>query len=129
MPLRWRNALSRLIAEESVQHLDDLVFRRTTLWEDPAGTAAAAGELALLFGWGPSRAAEERSRLSLRLATMSMGAGAHIGRRPGLAEVADPAIVLEKKKHEPCSHRHARRRAGLAGPGRHRIARGVRAVS
>jgi glycerol-3-phosphate dehydrogenase len=89
-----RNALSRLIAEESVQHLDDLVFRRTTLWEDPEGTASAAGELALLFGWGPSRAEQERSRLSLRLATMC----APVGRRPGFAEVADPAIVLEKKK-------------------------------
>ncbi|MGH8568745.1 MAG: FAD-dependent oxidoreductase, partial [Gammaproteobacteria bacterium] len=98
VPLRWRNALSRLIAEESVQHLDDLVFRRTTLWEDPAGTASAAGELALLFGWEPSRAQQERSRLSLRLATTSTGAGAHIGRQPGFAEVADPAIVLEKKK-------------------------------
>jgi glycerol-3-phosphate dehydrogenase len=59
-----RNALSRLIAEESVQHLDDLVFRRTTLWEDPEGTASAAGELALLFGWGPSHAEQERTRLS-----------------------------------------------------------------
>jgi glycerol-3-phosphate dehydrogenase len=93
-----RNALSRLIAEESVQHLDDLVFRRTTLWEDPEGTASAAGELALLFGWGPSRAEQERTRLSLRLATTSTGAGAHIGRQPGFAKVADPAIVLEKKK-------------------------------
>jgi hypothetical protein len=74
--------------------LDDLVFRRTTLWEDPEGTASAAGELALLFGWGPSRAEQERSRLSLRLATMC----APVGRRPGFAEVADPAIVLEKKK-------------------------------
>ncbi|MGH8576362.1 MAG: FAD-dependent oxidoreductase [Gammaproteobacteria bacterium] len=98
VPLRWRKALSRLIADESVQHLDDLVFRRTTLWEDPEGTASAAGELALLFGWGPSRAEEERSRLSLRLATTSTGAGAHIGRQPGFAEAADPAIVLEKKK-------------------------------
>jgi glycerol-3-phosphate dehydrogenase len=89
-----RNALSRLIAEESVQHLDDLVFRRTTLWEDPEGTASAAGELALLFGWGPSRAEQERSRLSLRLATMC----APVGRRPGFAEVADPAIVLREKK-------------------------------
>ncbi|MGH8478648.1 MAG: FAD-dependent oxidoreductase [Gammaproteobacteria bacterium] len=93
VPLRWRNALSRLIAEESVQHLDDLVFRRTTLWEDPEGTASAAGELALLFGWGPSRAEQERSRLSLRIASTSTGAGAHIARQPGLAEVAAPAII------------------------------------
>ncbi len=58
VPLRWRKALSRIIAEESVQHLDDLVFRRTTLWEDPEGTVSAAGELALLVRLGaePRRA-------------------------------------------------------------------------
>jgi glycerol-3-phosphate dehydrogenase len=88
VPLRWRNALSRLIAEESVQHLDDLVFRRTTLWEDPEGAASAAGELALLCGWAPSRAEEERSRLSLRLAMVC----SPIGHEPRFAEGV-PAIA------------------------------------
>jgi glycerol-3-phosphate dehydrogenase len=103
-PLRWRNALSRLIAEESVQHLDDLVFRRTTLWEDPEGAASAAGELALLCGWAPSRAEEELSRLSLRLATVC----APIGHEPGFAEGVDPAIA------PPCRPRQGR---GLARGG------------
>lgn len=31
----WKSALLSLAAEESVVHLDDLLFRRTTLWENP----------------------------------------------------------------------------------------------
>lgn len=41
--------MRRLIAEESVQHLDDLVFRRTVLWEDSKDTLHAAEELCALF--------------------------------------------------------------------------------
>jgi glycerol-3-phosphate dehydrogenase len=32
---QWEKYLGAIVATESVQHLDDLIFRRTNLWEDP----------------------------------------------------------------------------------------------
>ncbi len=82
-----RETLARLIAEESVLHLDDLVFRRTTLWEDPEGTVRKTGDLAALFAWGPGRAEEERSRLLRQLGAADGPGPTHRarngGRKPG----------------------------------------------
>lgn len=86
-----RAALARIIAEESVRHLDDLVFRRTTLWEDPEATARVARELSALFDWGPRRVEEELSRLDRAFATHATGTTAVIGREPGYALRPDPA--------------------------------------
>jgi glycerol-3-phosphate dehydrogenase len=86
-----RGALSQIIAEESVQHLDDLVFRRTTLWEDPVATAEAARVLSALFDWGPRRVAEELARLDRALAPRATERSARIGREPGHALRPGPA--------------------------------------
>ncbi len=86
-----RRALSRLIAEESVLHLDDLVFRRTTLWEHPRGISQGMADLASLFDWSPSRTDEERSRLLFRLGTGSRDLGVPVRSEPGNADT--PAAV------------------------------------
>jgi len=44
-----------LISDESVQHLTDLVFRRTDLWENPDVVARLAEEIADLFDWSQER--------------------------------------------------------------------------
>lgn len=61
----WQARLRALIAEESVCHLDDLVVRRTTLWENPARSREIAPALADLFDWDQARRREEFDRLKL----------------------------------------------------------------
>jgi glycerol-3-phosphate dehydrogenase len=55
--------LRSLAAEESVQHLDDLVLRRTDLWSDPRQALDAAPELCRSLDWGSGRCEEEILRL------------------------------------------------------------------
>jgi glycerol-3-phosphate dehydrogenase len=45
----WAVALSSLIKEESVLHLDDLILRRTTLWENPSRSVEIASILCKAF--------------------------------------------------------------------------------
>ena len=59
-----RDSIKTIIDEESVVHLDDLVFRRTTLWENACYWADHPEPLLSLFDWD----AETRVRESLRLA-------------------------------------------------------------
>ena len=55
----WSDPLRRLVAEEAVQHLDDLVLRRTTLGDDPRTARAVAAPVSELFAWdGPRRKLE-----------------------------------------------------------------------
>ena len=65
-PEAWsacEKTLRKVINQESVVHLDDLVFRRTTLWEDPNGALCAAPQLCSLFPWNGVRRAAEIQRL------------------------------------------------------------------
>jgi len=57
-------ALRRLIGEESVMHLDDLIFRRTTLWETPQTTSLLAARICDLFPWDDLRREQELDALA-----------------------------------------------------------------
>jgi glycerol-3-phosphate dehydrogenase len=59
----WRDELRLLIAEESVQHLDDLMLRRTTLGDDPRTAREVAARVCEAFDWDASRRALELQRL------------------------------------------------------------------
>jgi glycerol-3-phosphate dehydrogenase len=63
----WRNELSSLIAEESVQHLDDLIFRRTNLWEHATIAQELAPMISELLPWVQSRRCEEIDRVLRKL--------------------------------------------------------------
>ena len=53
--------------EESVVHLDDLVVRRTDLWETPDLAVKLAPSLCSLFSWDDARRATELERLESAL--------------------------------------------------------------
>jgi len=59
----WKGDLRSLVSEESVQHLDDLILRRTNLWENPAKALELAALLVEFFDWNESRSSEEIERL------------------------------------------------------------------
>ena len=63
-PSGWEDGLKQLIGEESVIHLDDLVFRRTTLWETPGQAIDIAPELCSLFGWDRDKSKYEIKRVA-----------------------------------------------------------------
>jgi glycerol-3-phosphate dehydrogenase len=60
--------LDRIIENESVVSLRDLVFRRTDLWEDPELAMKLAPDLAARFGWNEHKAASEVAGLASELA-------------------------------------------------------------
>jgi glycerol-3-phosphate dehydrogenase len=68
---RWQGELQSLIAEESVVHLDDLVRRRTTLWDNPRRALSLASTLCKLFPWSEKRCKQEvrvlKEKLECRL--------------------------------------------------------------
>lgn len=45
----WKNAISEIIKKEAVVHFDDLIFRRSTLWEDRQGSIDLITRYAPLF--------------------------------------------------------------------------------
>ena len=55
--------LFKIADDESVVHLDDLFFRRTTLWEKPKQIRKLAPEVCHLLGWQKDRAEHEIERL------------------------------------------------------------------
>jgi len=55
--------LRKIIEKESVIHLDDLAFRRTTLWEEPTALMKIAAQMASLFPWDASTQRQEVARL------------------------------------------------------------------
>ena len=59
----WRDSLRRLAEEESVQHLDDLVIRRTCLGDNPARAIKIAPSICDLMGWDEIRSKNEICRL------------------------------------------------------------------
>jgi glycerol-3-phosphate dehydrogenase len=61
---QWKNFLRSSIVEESVQHLDDLVLRRTNLWEDPHKAIESAPIICDLFNWDESYRKKEITRLT-----------------------------------------------------------------
>lgn len=59
----WKQALREIILEESVIHLDDLVFRRTTLWNNLPRALDLSSQLCNLFNWDGFRCKTELHRL------------------------------------------------------------------
>jgi glycerol-3-phosphate dehydrogenase len=62
-----RTELARIIAEEAVEHLDDLVLRRTTLGDQPVRALTAARALCDLDARWRQVADREVARLAARL--------------------------------------------------------------
>ncbi len=62
------SALRPLVDEEAVMHLDDLVFRRTGLGENPRRAMDLLPRLRPLFQWGDARWRQECERVRIQLA-------------------------------------------------------------
>jgi glycerol-3-phosphate dehydrogenase len=69
----WKHPLKEIILEESVNHLEDLVFRRTTLWNNLARTMKISTQLCTLFDWDDSRCKAELHRLEEAVAMRTGG--------------------------------------------------------
>lgn len=59
----WKNRLKELISEESVMHIDDLIFRRTSIGDIPARALNISPQICELFGWDSARRIEEIDRV------------------------------------------------------------------
>jgi len=64
---KWQEALRSLILEESVLHLDDLIFRRTNLWEYPEYIYENVLSICQVFQWDDSRCDQEIERLRMKM--------------------------------------------------------------
>jgi len=64
------SGLRRLVAQEAVVHLDDLVLRRTTLWESADLTPGMTDALCGLFPWDEIRKGKELDRLAAAFGSM-----------------------------------------------------------
>ena len=62
----WLEGLKMVIQEEAVVHLDDLVFRRTGLGDNPVRVREIAPRLISLFPWDPARARRELDRVETK---------------------------------------------------------------
>ena len=51
----WKNDLKGLIKNESVIHIDDLIYRRTSIGDNPKRVRALAKDIANLFDWDEKR--------------------------------------------------------------------------
>ena len=60
---KWLHILKQLIEEESVIHLDDLLFRRTSLGENSQRISEILPQIRSLFSWTDSRWLQEIDRL------------------------------------------------------------------
>ncbi len=60
----WKNQLKKMINEESVMHLDDLIFRRTNLGDNPMRAMENAPLICDLFKWDSSRKKKELDNLN-----------------------------------------------------------------
>jgi glycerol-3-phosphate dehydrogenase len=67
----WKQNFLQIIREESVQHLDDLILRRTTLWENPPRALELSQMICELFGWKSSQKSKELQRLKHALGEQS----------------------------------------------------------
>ena len=63
----YLDRLERIIEDEAAVSLQDLVFRRTDLWERPRLAKDIAAELAVLFKWSEDKKASELSGLAAQL--------------------------------------------------------------
>jgi glycerol-3-phosphate dehydrogenase len=60
----WMGSLKDIAEEESAVHLDDLMFRRTSLGDNPERAIQLASRLCDLFDWDDERCGEEVARVA-----------------------------------------------------------------
>lgn len=60
----WIGALGRTVEEEAVQHLDDLILRRTSLGDNPTRALRVAPRLCCLFDWNEEQGRREVERVA-----------------------------------------------------------------
>ncbi len=63
LPREWIEELQRIIREEAVVHLDDLIVRRTNLGNLPRLAVTLAPQVARLFDWDEQRCQQEIERV------------------------------------------------------------------
>jgi glycerol-3-phosphate dehydrogenase len=68
----WKNRMQKLIEEEAVLHLDDLIFRRTSLGDSPNRAQTISSCLCGLFDWSEERCQNEISRVKERLTALKI---------------------------------------------------------
>jgi glycerol-3-phosphate dehydrogenase len=80
----WREPLARARTEEAVEHLDDLLLRRSSLGDSPRRASVLAAEAAKLFAWDAPRATREVAALrrGLGLASTTRQSGEDQSRDP-----------------------------------------------
>jgi glycerol-3-phosphate dehydrogenase len=71
--MELENGLKSIIEEESVLHLDDLVLRRTSLWDNPSKALEIAPQICDFFDWDELRCKAEILRLKDSLAVPQYG--------------------------------------------------------
>jgi glycerol-3-phosphate dehydrogenase len=59
----WKEYLKKIIDEESVVHLDDLILRRTSIGDNPNRAFELASSISHLFGWDSERREMEIGRI------------------------------------------------------------------
>ena len=64
---KWKEGLRLLIQEEAVEHLDDLIYRRTSLWQNPEIALEVARDICQVLKWDQSRCRHEMARLEALL--------------------------------------------------------------
>ena len=62
--LIWKEQVIKVVQEEAVQHLDDLIFRRSDIWEEAGHALEIAPHICDLIGWDEYRRNQELQRLS-----------------------------------------------------------------
>jgi glycerol-3-phosphate dehydrogenase len=62
----WIKGLQQIIKEESVVHLEDLIFRRTSIGDSPQRALKLAAQISMVFGWDAERQAQECARIKSR---------------------------------------------------------------
>ncbi len=77
----WQADLRRAAADEAVQHLSDLLLRRSNLGDNPDRAFHVAPDVCRLLGWDAGRTAQELADLANQLG------------RPGGASASDPATA------------------------------------
>ena len=60
----WLQPLQKIVAEEAVIHLDDLVLRRTSLGDNPKRALACGKEICILLGKNEQQQQQELARLA-----------------------------------------------------------------
>lgn len=65
--LAFKDALTKIVETESVVHLDDLIYRRTSIGDNRVRAQKLAAEISYLFGWSEDRRLDEIASIERNL--------------------------------------------------------------